>query len=305
MLAIRVETENGRRYVEPAAGELDGLVRRIGGDGDRFLVVQRVPDLPDVFIQVWHEESGDYLLEHRAGDPGRHFQVALDDPGTVAATMTAWARLAPDWDAGLAWEPLAFPPAAPVPPLELDEAERRDLEECVRTALAGGYVTRDGLAELAEDHLVSGDRRPVTPDQARHLADRMWLERVAEQAGWPVETDPDRVHRAFTALESTGVTARENFTCCSTCGHAEIAESGAPDARGFVFFHHQSTDAVAAGHGLTLHYGGFDDSPETTTAVGHEVVAALRAEGLTVEWDGDARKAITVAPLTWQKRLVG
>ncbi|WP_346130702.1 hypothetical protein [Lentzea roselyniae] len=28
--------------------ELAALVRRIGGEGDRFLVVQRIPDLPDV-----------------------------------------------------------------------------------------------------------------------------------------------------------------------------------------------------------------------------------------------------------------
>ncbi|MFB7595213.1 hypothetical protein [Streptomyces sp. NPDC056160] len=34
-------------------------MRRIGGEDDRFLVVQRIPDLPDVFVQVWHEVGGD------------------------------------------------------------------------------------------------------------------------------------------------------------------------------------------------------------------------------------------------------
>lgn len=36
--------------------------------------------------------------------------------------------------------------------------------------------------------------------EAAALADRMWLERVPEQAEWEGETDPERLVRAFTAL---------------------------------------------------------------------------------------------------------
>ncbi len=46
------------RHVRVSAEELAGLVRRIGGPGDRFLVLQRIPDLPDVFAQVWQEAGG-------------------------------------------------------------------------------------------------------------------------------------------------------------------------------------------------------------------------------------------------------
>jgi hypothetical protein len=72
-----------------------------------------------------------------------------------------------------------------------------------------------------------------------------------------------------------------------------------------VYFHAQCTDSAAAGRGLTLLYGGFDGSSETTTAIGHEVVAALEAVGLRAEWDGDPGRAITVTPLDWRRRLVG
>ncbi|MYX44511.1 hypothetical protein GTW59_26130, partial [Streptomyces sp. SID89] len=71
MLEIVVKTENGERHVRVSADRLAGLVRRIGGDDDRFLVVQRIPDLPDVFVQVWHETGGDYTLEHRDGSADR------------------------------------------------------------------------------------------------------------------------------------------------------------------------------------------------------------------------------------------
>jgi hypothetical protein len=137
------------------------------------------------------------------------------------------------------------------------------------------------------------------------LADRLWLERVAEQASWRGETDPERLTRAFTALAAAGITAREHFTCCRSCGQAEIGSEGGPDARGFVYFHTQCTDSAAAGHGLTLLYGGFDGSPDTTAAIGREVVAALGAVGLPTEWDEDPGRAITVTPLDWRRRLVG
>jgi hypothetical protein len=72
-----------------------------------------------------------------------------------------------------------------------------------------------------------------------------------------------------------------------------------------VYFHAQCTDSAAAGHSLTLLYGGFDGSPRTTQAVGREVAAALDRVGLAVDWDGDPGHAITVTPLDWRRRLVG
>lgn len=303
MLEIVVQTEDGRRYVRPTAEELAGLLGRIGGENDRFLVIERVPDLPDVFVQVWHEAGGDYTLEHRAGAPDRHFQVALDGPDAVVAAMTGWARSQDGWDARLEWTPLDLGPVEPVPPLVLDDERRKALEGRVREVVAGGYATRAELAEVARDYLVSGEDRPVSVEQAWQLADRIWLERVGEQAAWEGETDPERLSRAFGVLEAAGITARENFACCRSCGQAEIGEAGSPGARGFVYFHQQCTDAAVAGHGLSLLYGGFDGSAQTTAAIGREVVAALEGVGLRVEWSGDPRQAIKVTPVEWRKRL--
>ncbi|HBF80073.1 MAG TPA: hypothetical protein DD420_09120 [Streptomyces sp.] len=305
MPEIVVKTENGERHVRVSAEELAGLVRRIGGDGDRFLVVQRIPDLPDVFAQVWHEAGADYTLEHRDGAVDRHFLTTADGPEPVIAAMTGWARQEVRWDRDLAWSLLDMGPARDVPPLELDDDERVELEKRVREVLVGGYASRAELAELAEEFLVTQDRRPVSREQAHALADRLWLERVAEQAAWQGETDPERLTRAFTALREAGITARENFTCCRSCGRSEIGGEGGPGARGFVYFHTQCTDSAAAGHGLMLLYGGFDGSSETTAAIGHEVVAALEAAGLSAEWDRDPDRAVTVTPLDWRRRLVG
>ncbi|MFF7336834.1 DUF6891 domain-containing protein [Streptomyces sp. NPDC008163] len=303
MLSVKVETENQQTHTRVSAGKLADLVHRIGARGDNFLVVQRIPDIPGTFIQVWHETGGAYELEHRTGTATSHVRTVVDAPERVAALMTGWAREEPGWDAGTRWESAGIPEPEPVP--ELAEELREQLEPRIRELLRGGYGTVRTLTETAEDHLVKDGVRPVSRPQARELVERLWLERVEEQRGWTDVTDPERLERAFARLDRGGITARENFTCCRSCGMSEIAEAGREDARGFVFFHGQGTESAAAGHGLALYYGGFGDSPERTAAVGREVVAALGEAGLTVEWDGSPDKAIELTGLDWRKRLVG
>jgi hypothetical protein len=300
-LAIKIRTENGETYTGIRPGELRELVHRIGSDGDNFLVVQRIPDLPDVFIQVWHETLSDYQLEHRESHE-RFFRTQVEDADRVAAAMTGWARGQDGWDSEFPWEPLPHDAPEEVP--ELAQEIRAQVEERVRELLCCGYDTRDELVEAAEEYLVDGDHRPVSRAQAWELVDRLWLERVAEQETWEGATEPERLTEAFEFLDARGVTAREDFTCCRTCGLTEIGAER-EDARGFVFFHHQGTESAARGHGLMLYYGGFDDSAETTAAVGREVVAALAAVGLPTEWDGSPGTGILLTPLDWRKRLVG
>lgn len=301
-LAIKVETEYGETYERMSEEQLRELVLRLGGPGDRWLVAQRIPDVPDVFAQVWHERGEGYQLEHRESR-ARFLSTVVPDAVAVADALVGWARERSGWDGGLAWTPVEADPPQDVP--ELPHAIREVVEGRVRELLRCGYDDRAALTEAAEEYLVDGDQRPVTRAQARELVDRLWLERLDEQRAWQGVTDPERLRRAFEALAARGVTARENFTCCRTCGTAEIAEERAEGDHGFVYFHSQCTESAAAGQRLMLLYGGFDGSADTTTAVGHEVVAALAEAGLSTEWDGSPGKAINVTPLTWEKRLEG
>ncbi|MFH7598138.1 hypothetical protein WDV06_24010 [Streptomyces racemochromogenes] len=300
---VRVRTEPGGSHDlhgPEAHGPLSALVARLGEPGGRFLVVDRIPDEPDVYVQVWHESGGDYELEHRAGAPDRHFHTRLATAAEVAEVMFRWAAREEGWDRGPVWERMEFPGEEVAP---LDPEVEAELAEAVRGWLRCGYEGRARLTESAEEYLVDGDVRPVSRAQAGELVDRLWRERVAEQAGWVGETDPERLGRAFAALDAGGITAREHFTCCRGCGLAEIHAAGAEDARGFVFFHSQSTEGAAAGGDLFLHYGGFECEAEVTVSVGREVVAALDGVGLAWVWDGSAQDAIRVTGLDWRKRL--
>ncbi|MFE3151465.1 DUF6891 domain-containing protein [Streptomyces sp. NPDC059218] len=303
MLDIKVETENSETHTHISDRALSDLVHRIGLKGDRFLVVQRVPDIPGTFVQVWFDHGDGYQLERRSGGAATHFRTMVDAPERVAELMTRWARQEPEWDAGVEWERADVPEEEPVP--ELPTEIREALEERIRVMLRCGYGTVQELSREAEDHLVKDGVSPVTGAQARQLVERLWLERVEEQRQWPEVTDADRLTRAFARLDRGGITAREHFTCCRSCGMSEIWGDGQEDARGFVFFHTQCTESAASGHGLSLYYGGFDGEPHDTALVGREVVEALGDAGLTVEWDGSPDKAIELTGLDWRKRLVG
>ncbi|MFD7652383.1 DUF6891 domain-containing protein [Actinosynnema sp. NPDC059797] len=180
------------------------------------------------------------------------------------------------------------------PDLPADVLE--DVEEYARGVVHGGFTPFEEAVRCTADY-----EERLSEDAARAVVERVWRERAAEQEGWPETTDVDRLLSVFERLEAGGVVARADFTCCQTCGHAEIGDEAPEDARGYVFFHRQDTEGAVGGDGVWLAYGSFAE--DGTEAVGREVAEALAAGGLPVEWDGSVRTRIRVGPMDWRKRL--
>ncbi|SCG68550.1 DUF6891 domain-containing protein [Micromonospora coxensis] len=127
---------------------------------------------------------------------------------------------------------------------------------------------------------------------------------LTAQTGWPESTDSDRLTAAFRALDAVGIVARENFACCQNCGLGEIGAEvpQGRGVRGYAFYHQQDAEHAVEGDALHVAYGSFEGPP--TVELGEEVAAALRAEGLTVDWAGDPNTRIRV-PMSWRRRRVG
>lgn len=70
---------------------------------------------------------------------------------------------------------------------------------------------------------------------------------------------------------------------------------------GYTFYHQQDTESVVEGYGLCLAWGATEPGDHALASIGQEVVAALRAEGLQVSWDGTTKKRISIS-MEWQRR---
>ncbi|ASU56810.1 DUF6891 domain-containing protein [Nocardiopsis dassonvillei] len=176
--------------------------------------------------------------------------------------------------------------------VELLRDARRSLLDTLEDGDPGGREVREASARL-HDHV-----------------DRALAEHVQRQRRWPARTDGERLTRAFRALDESGVIAREEFTCCERCARTALegelaARNSRPadiPARGYAFYHDQDAAHAVAGSSLTIGFGA--SHPIRRAAVGEEVAEALRAHGLTVEWDGDPDRKLHVG-MDWNRRRFG
>lgn len=203
------------------------------------------------------------------------------------------------------WLRLATPASTPEPANERSPID--DLRDQIRRNVAEGFMDEDAILRNAADIF----EEDMDPALVRREAPGLLRQALAGQASaersWPSQTDCDRLDAAFAALEADGVISRQNFSCCGTCGSAEIweeiaeAQKSGLAARGYTFFHVQDTERAADGGGLYLNYGACEEGEEAAVKVGHDIVAELNAHGLQTHWDGSYSKRIGVS-LDWKKR---
>lgn len=107
-------------------------------------------------------------------------------------------------------------------------------------------------------------------------------------------TDKQVLNTIFKELRQQGFIARQHFTCCSTCGWAEIENKldGALDEQtNVVFYHSQDSEA-------------FDKDTKDLTSIlylawsgdGNKIAETVRKHGFEVKWDGTASYRIGVMP---------
>jgi hypothetical protein len=184
----------------------------------------------------------------------------------------------------------------------------KTLRDFIALQVKAAFDDRDTIIEAAVDLLFDDSHDVVLlRNKAIQLTDELLAQHYETQKAWTHETDCDRLDEAFAELDRNGIIARQNFTCCQTCGHSEIG-SEIDDTMehrpvsGYVFYHEQDTEHVAEHNTLFLAYGSIDGTEDNSVAIGHEVVAALKRAGLSVEWNGMIQKRICIRDIQWQRR---
>lgn len=200
------------------------------------------------------------------------------------------------------------PPAAPAN--DGDDDLLAELREQIRCDVAAGFEDAGRIVEAAVAAFEDQADAAFLESHARRLVEEELAAHADEQGDWPERTDCDRLDSAFAALEQAGVVARQHFTCCGTCGLAEIdreiaaAEAKGGRTRGYTFYHWQDTEAAVEGYGICLYYGACDEGEAADLAIGREIEAELRRQGLSPEWNGALDRRIEV-PMDWKRRRAG
>lgn len=182
-----------------------------------------------------------------------------------------------------------------------------EMSSCIQREISAGFLpATDIAADVAELYSAEADPAVVAAAAGR-IAHEALREHLLEQAYWPAVTDCDRLDAAFAALERLGIVCRQNFTCCGTCGTAEmmalldVQRRGGRSVRGYAFFHQQDTERAIEGDGLLLNFGVVSGGEAAALAIANEIVAQLGAHGLQVEWNGQWSRRIGVS-LDWRRR---
>lgn len=115
----------------------------------------------------------------------------------------------------------------------------------------------------------------------------------------------EKLTRAFADMRKKGLVARQNFTCCNSCGNCKIADLAEKRIKrgekvvGCCFYHAQDNMSRKTGQNFYLSYGEVDIKDmgkvgATTQEVGKIVCKSLESFGIEYEWDGTPYTRIMV-----------
>ena len=190
---------------------------------------------------------------------------------------------------------------------EMNEAEV-EVRLYILQLLNEGVTPYEEIVFSVVDYFTGEYEEDLVTECAQRLVPLLYDARVEEQTMWPEETDCDRLDRVFTTLESMGVVARQDFTCCQTCGHSEIWDemkeaSKSREVIGYTFYHHQDLERMADSGSCYLAFGACEDNDELKKKVAELICQALKEEGFKVDWEGSLDKRILIRDVDWKKRL--
>lgn len=175
-----------------------------------------------------------------------------------------------------------------------------------RLLVRGGFHSREDTIAMVQD-CIEGDGLDIELSAAS-LVDAEISSLQEEQVSWEHKTDFDRLEDAFRILKSKGIVARHDFTCCGTCGTAEIIYEAEDEQKfgatmhGYVFYHQQDTESAVEGYGLYFNYGALAETANDAQhiEIGNLLAKTLSSVGLNVDWNGTLEERVGVA-LDWKR----
>jgi hypothetical protein len=183
---------------------------------------------------------------------------------------------------------------------------REDILSWARSLVWSGEYDEENVALKIGDQL--GKDAEVDVGWLREVIRSEAESKRKAEASWPRITDFDRLDRAFTILEASGIIAlhRAGFTQSDGLEEVEDAygEAGGKNSGyvGYCFYTEQDQAGALDGSGLGIGFGHLSGNDAKGVKVGRLLRAALEHEGFTVEWDGTIKSRLFIKGFRWQRR---
>lgn len=169
------------------------------------------------------------------------------------------------------------------------------------------------------------ERHGATTEELIEAYENALAARRAQQRAWGEVRG--NLTRAFAELDTLGVLARENFSCCGTCASSEIHDERDESRHwlGYLWYHQQDTESLLASERgeVYLGYGAyppadFDEDAYAALTLAEKQAAyqadverfldevafpVLRKYGMGVEWNRKQTTRIRVTGAQWYAPL--
>ncbi len=162
----------------------------------------------------------------------------------------------------------------------------------------------DGEIEAVEDE---GWENEISEEWLRKTITDEYQKHEVESKNWQRPTDTDKLHAVFDKL------CREKIVALHNAGYTQsdaiynvqdvwedIEDSGVKPV-GYCYYHGQDLERVIETGVLCIgFYGEKEKNEKEAILIGNKVVAALKDEGFTIEWNNTASRRIEVHNFKWQ-----
>ncbi len=196
--------------------------------------------------------------------------------------------------------------------LFMSPAHREEILNDMCHSLKCGFVSESDLVEetinlLDESYDLYS--KEVIRSEVEQCATLSIEKAKAEQMLWPEVTDCDKLDAAFEELDQLGVIAAHNFTCCLSCGRAEMEDLLNDESNsssyywGGCFYHSQDTLSAVDYGNLSIAFLTKDMSENSQRMLGGLITEVCWDYDLKASWDSSIYTRVNVE-LDWKRRLL-
>ena len=136
-------------------------------------------------------------------------------------------------------------------------------------------------------HLAEAMRTAILPDLDKYRGGN------GDTSNWKTNFHTPALDDCFQELRIYGWAAEKDWTCCNTCGRAEMEEYFGKN-KPYVFYHLQSAENLNETGSVYLNYGITGGTDNQMIKIGKELSKTLEAYNLKPEWNGKLETKIKI-----------